>query len=125
MLRGAIDDTVGIVAELQAAGRRLYALSNWSAETFPIALERFPFLGWFDGIVISGEVGIAKPDARSFGHLMERYELRPDATVFIDDSPINVDAAAGLGMTGLLFTSATELRRDLVRLGLLAGSSAD
>ena len=101
-------------------GVRLYALSNWSAETFPVARPRYPFLESFDGIVISGEVKVAKPDPRIFRHLLDRYGLDPAATVFIDDSAANVRAAAAQGLVALRFEDAPTLRSDLVRLGLLA-----
>jgi 2-haloacid dehalogenase len=119
-LGDAIAPTVGILEELREAGVRLYALSNWSAETFPVARPRYPFLDWFDGIVISGEEKVAKPDPAIFRHLLDRYRLDPATTVFIDDSEANVRAAAAEGMTSLRFVDAATLRRDLRRLGLLA-----
>jgi len=119
MLAGPIDGTVAILQQLRDAGVPLYALSNWSAETFPIARGRFPFLDWFAGIVISGEVGSVKPDAEIFEHLADLYALDPRMTVFIDDSPGNVEAAGRLGFIALRFVDAPALRRDLVRLGLL------
>ena len=79
MLAGEIPGTVEVLAELRAAGTRLVALSNWSAEMFPVARERFDFLAWFEGIVISGEVGVNKPDRRIFGHLVERFGIEPAA----------------------------------------------
>ena len=97
MLTGEIPGTVDVLADLRAAGVRLVALSNWSAEMFPIARERFDFLAWFEGIVISGDVGVNKPDRRIFDHLAERFEIEPEAALFIDDSPANIDAARGLG----------------------------
>jgi 2-haloacid dehalogenase len=118
MLGGAIDGTVAILDELRVAGVRLLALSNWSAETFPVARRRFPFLAWFEGIVISGEVGAVKPDPRIFEHLIARYALEPAGTVFIDDSAGNVDAAARLGFVALRFADPGALRQDLARLGL-------
>jgi 2-haloacid dehalogenase len=119
MLAGPIEDTVAVLEELRATRVRLFALSNWSAETFPIARGRFPFLDWFEGIVISGEVGAIKPDARIFQHLVARYAIDPGAAVFIDDNGGNVEAAARLGFIGLRFVDARTLRRDMVRLGLL------
>ena len=107
------------LAELRAAGVRLIALSNWSAETFPVARERFDFLAWFEGIVISGEVGVNKPDRGIFEHLIERFGIEPAAALFIDDSSANVDAAATLGFRAIQFTDAAALRHELVRLGLL------
>ena len=119
-LGDAIAPTVEILEELRRTGVRLYALSNWSAETFPVARPRYPFLESFDGIVISGEVKLAKPDPRIFRHLLDKYSLDPAATVFIDDSAANVQAAAAQGLVALRFEDAPTLRNDLVRLGLLA-----
>ena len=116
---GPIAGTVEILAALRERGVPLYALSNWWAETFPIARARFDFLGWFDGIVISGELGVAKPDPRIFAHLLETYGLRADATVFIDDLPANVAAAAAAGMHPILFTDPVALRAALRELDLL------
>ena len=120
MMAGPIEGSVAILRQLRDAGVPIYALSNWSAETFPIARSRFPFLGWFAGIVISGEVGSVKPDAGIFEHLVDLYGLDPQVSVFIDDSPGNVEAAARLGFVALRFAGASALRRDLVRLGLLS-----
>ena len=118
-LGGPIAGTVEVLAALRERGVPLYALSNWWAETFPIARERFDFLGWFDGIVISGELGVAKPDPRIFAHLLETYRLRADATVFVDDLPVNVAAAAAAGMQTILFTDPAALRVQLRELDLL------
>lgn len=119
MLAGEVPGTVDVLADLRAAGVRLVALSNWSAETFPFARERFDFLAWFEGIVISGEVGVNKPDPRIFDHLAEQFGIEPAAALFIDDSSANVEAAKALGFHATQFTDATALRRELVRLGLL------
>jgi 2-haloacid dehalogenase len=124
MLGGAIDETVEVLRELQDRPVRLFALSNWSAETFPIARRRYPFLGWFDGIVISGEVGICKPDERVFRHLITRHAIEPETTVFVDDSNVNVEAARGLGMMAIPFTGGRELREELVQLGVLEAAAA-
>ncbi|WP_420455986.1 HAD family hydrolase [Rubrivirga sp.] len=118
MLGDAIAGTVEVLRELRDAGVPLYALTNWSAETFPIARERFAFLGWFRGIVVSGEVEMAKPDPGIFHHLADDFGLDPSDTVFIDDSPANVESARALGFHGVPFTSPDDLRRDLAALGL-------
>ena len=119
MLAGEIPGTVDVLAELRATGVRLVALSNWSAETFPLARERFDFLAWFEGIVISGHVGVNKPDRRIFEHLIAQFCIEPGAALFIDDSPANVEAASALGFCAIQFTDAIALRLELVRLGLL------
>ena len=119
MLAGAIPGTVDVLADLRAAGVRLIALSNWSAETFPVARERFDFLAWFEGIVISGDVGVNKPDRRIFEHLIEEFGIEPAAALFIDDSSANVDAATALGFQAVQFSDASTLRGELERLGLL------
>jgi 2-haloacid dehalogenase len=113
MLGDAIAPTVEILAELREAGVRLLALTNWSAR------PRYPFLEWFEGIVVSGEVRLAKPDARIFHHLIERHGLDPGTTVFIDDSIRNVEVARELGLIALHFQDAGSLRDQLVRLDLL------
>ena len=124
MLAGEIPGTVDVLADLRAAGVRLIALSNWSAETFPFARERFDFLAWFEAIVISGDVGVNKPDRRIFDHLAEQFGIEPAEALFIDDSSANVDAAKALGFRAIRFTDATALRRELTRLGLLADVQA-
>jgi 2-haloacid dehalogenase len=119
MMAGPIEGTVEILSELRARGTPLYALSNWSAETFPFAQRRFEFLSWFDGIVISGQINLIKPDPRIYQHLLETHALTAESTVFIDDAPHNVAGATAVGIHGLHFTDPARLRRDLVELGLL------
>lgn len=119
MLGGPIDGTVAILAELRAREVPLFALTNWSAETYPLALELYDFLGWFEAVVVSGRERLVKPDPAIFRLLCERHELSPEALVFIDDNPKNAAAAAALGMEGIHFTSPEVLRTDLTRLGLL------
>jgi 2-haloacid dehalogenase len=121
MLGGEIPGTVAVLAELRAAGVPLYALSNWSAETFRLTRGRFPFLEWFDGLVVSGEEGVTKPDRRIFELLIERFGLVPAATLFVDDSAANVTAARDLGLDAVRFRDAAGLRRDLAARGLLDG----
>jgi 2-haloacid dehalogenase len=118
MLAGEIPGSVTVLAELRAMDVRLVALSNWSAEMFPVALARFDFLSWFEGIVISGEVGVNKPDPRIFEQLIQKFEIEPATAVFIDDSPANIEAASRLGFRAIRFTDASGLRRELVRLGV-------
>jgi 2-haloacid dehalogenase len=119
MLAGPIQGTVEVLTDLQRAGVRLAAITNWSAETFPVAKQRYPFLGWFETIVVSGEEGIVKPDARIFRLVLERTGMRAASTVFVDDSPTNVAAATALGFTSILFRDPDALRAELETLGLL------
>lgn len=119
MLRDAIPETVEILAELRQRGHRLVALTNWSAETFPVARSRFEFLGWFEDIVVSGTERLVKPDPRIFRLALERNRLQAGATVFVDDLLPNVQAAAALGLDAVHFQGAGLLREALVRRGLL------
>jgi len=114
---GVIDGTVRLVEELHGAGVRLLALTNWSAELFPHARERFAFLRLFEAVIVSGEERLAKPDPRIFELLLTRHRLDPAGTVFVDDREVNVEAARAVGMTGLVFTDPDQLRRDLARVG--------
>jgi 2-haloacid dehalogenase len=118
-LAGLIDGSLAVLTELKDAGTTLYGLTNWSQETFPVARARYPWLGWFDGIVVSGEEKLVKPDPRLFQVLIDRYHLDPARLVYIDDSPANVEAAAKLGMDAIHFTDAAKLRAELVRRELL------
>jgi 2-haloacid dehalogenase len=118
MAAGPIDGAVDVLAELKAGGVRCLVLSNMEPTTFAARRDRFPFMSWFDGYVISGLEGVAKPDPRIFQILLRRYRLEPAATVFIDDSPANVEAARGLGLAAVRYTSAGELRNQLRSLGL-------
>ena len=118
-LNGSLDDSLEVVSELRAGGLPLYVISNWSSETWHHATERFDFLDWFDGLVISGLEGVAKPDPRIFHLACERHGITPERAVFVDDMAANVDSARGLGFHAIHFTDAAALRRQLAALGLL------
>lgn len=114
MLGGPIQPTVELLRELKADGRyRLLALTNWSAETFPKALELYDFLHWFEGIVVSGEEMTRKPFPEIYNILIERYALTPHKAVFIDDNLANVTAAQEAGLQGIHFKDAAQLRQAL------------
>lgn len=115
MIAGAVEGTVEILAELKRAGYPLYALSNWSAETYPHARRRFEFLSWFDRVVISGEIRLVKPRREIFDHLLEKIGRRAGECVFIDDSIANVNAAIDAGFDAIHFRSPEQLRGELVR----------
>jgi 2-haloacid dehalogenase len=113
-----VPGTGDVVRELHAAGVRLLALTNWSAELYPHAPRRFDVLALFEDVVVSGEVGLAKPDPRIYTLVAERAGLPPGRLVFVDDRRVNVDAARAAGMDGIVFTDAATLRRELRARGL-------
>ena len=119
MLAGPIEGTVAILAELMEAGHELHALTNWSAEKFPIARERYAFLDWFATILVSGETRLIKPDPRIFQLLLERIGHEAAACIYIDDSLKNIAAAAALGFDAIEFRSPETLRRALEDRDLL------
>lgn len=119
MMVGALEATVAVLAELKALGVPLYALTNWSAETFPFARARFAFLDWFRAILVSGEVGLIKPDRRIFELLAQTHGFALEHAVFIDDSPVNAGGATAAGLHGIHFTDAPALRGELAALGIL------
>lgn len=119
MIGDAHWDTVAIMDAMRQRGTRLYGLTNWSAEMFPHARRRFDFIDWFEGVVVSGEVGVRKPSPGIFVHLFSRYRFDPGEAVFIDDNAENVAAARALGLDSHLFTSAAGLRTELEAIGLL------
>jgi 2-haloacid dehalogenase len=119
-LTGTVPGTSAVVAELAKAGVRLLGLTNWSAETFPVAQRRFGILRRLEAIVVSGRERVAKPDPRLYRLLLDRYQVDPADAVFVDDNPVNCAAADDLGLTALRFTDADDLRVRLVGLGLLA-----
>ena len=119
MLRGEIAGTVAVLEELAARGRRLAALTNFSRETWPVARARFGFLGRFEHVVVSGEVGMVKPDPRIYRLAIDRCALEPARTVFVDDMAANVAAARAEGLHAVRFTTPERLRAELVGLGAL------
>ena len=118
-LGGPIDGTVEIFSRLKKKPYPIYALSNWSAETYPIAKERYPFLDWFDGEVISGRVKMVKPNAEIYHHLLESFGIEPEETLFIDDRQDNIEQAQKLGFHGFRFTDPMKLQEKLQNLRLL------
>jgi 2-haloacid dehalogenase len=113
-----LDGTVEILRELKAAGVRCFALSNWNADTFAMVEHHHEFLGWFDGVVLSGREGVTKPDPEIYRRLFRRHAVDPADAVFVDDSPANVDTARRLGMDAVLFTDPASARVALRERGL-------
>src|SRR5690606_9306060 len=117
MMRGPIDETVKILKEIRETGKfKLYALTNWSAETFPVALKRFEFLQWFDGRLVSGEERMRKPFVEFYQLLIGRFNINPNTSVFIDDNVRNLSAPEELGIHPIHFRSPDQLRQDLNKL---------
>ena len=123
MMAGPIAGTVDILAELREQEVPIYGLSNWSAETFAFAQRRFDFLQWFRAIFLSAEARLIKPDPRIFNSFCEKFDLRPEQIIYIDDLQHNVEAARTIGMAAIQFSDPASLREELVRFGLL-GSKA-
>jgi len=113
MVGGEIKGTPEVFYELKSLGFALYGLTNWSGETFPKVKHRFPFLNEFNGIVVSGDEKLLKPDPEIFKLLLSRYDLVPGETLFIDDNPVNVQAAFNLGLEAIRFETAGQLRNYL------------
>ena len=114
----AIAGTLALVRQLRASGYRTLALTNFPAETFRRTLARYPFLTEFEGIVVSGEEHLVKPDPEIYRRLCSRYGVEPARSVFIDDSAPNVAGAQNIGMHALRFSSPEKLRIDLATLGV-------
>ena len=114
MLGGEISGTVEILKQLKASRKfRIYGLTNWSAETFPIALKQFDFLKLFEGILVSGNEGIKKPDPAIYERMLERYQIERQTALFIDDSLRNVKSAEKTGIKSIHFTSPEALEKSL------------
>lgn len=120
MLGGPIDDTVEIFSELRNnTDKKIYALTNWSAETFPVALKKYDFLHWFDGLLVSGEEKTRKPFMDIYEKLLERFSINPESAIYIDDNKRNLYPAQELGMHIIHFTSPQQLREELHVLQVL------
>lgn len=117
-ISGTIDGTVQILNLLKMSGYRLVGLSNWSAETFPLMRERHEFIKWFEFILLSGEVGVNKPDRRIFESLLERLGIPASNCLLIDDSVKNIAAAQSLGFQTIHFSSPEQLSLELVEKGI-------
>jgi 2-haloacid dehalogenase len=112
MLKSDIPETVSILYKLKAK-YKIYGLTNWSAETFEIAYAKFPFFKEFDGIVISGQEKILKPDKKIYYRLLERYNLNAENTIYIDDNIDNIRTAEEIGMYSIHFENARKLENEL------------
>lgn len=120
MLGEPFHGTVEVFKQLKESKKyKIYALTNWSAETFPFAVARFDFLDWFDGVVVSGTEKMRKPAPEFYQVLLDRYNVKPEDALFIDDNYRNVLAAEKEGIKSIHFKSADELATELKELGIL------
>ena len=119
MLGGPIDETVELFRSIKSAEiYRTYALTNWSAETFPVALSKYDFLHWFDGRLVSGEEHTRKPFPDIYELLVNRFSIQPSTAVYIDDNVRNLGPAADLGFATIHFQSPAQLQKSLSELGV-------
>jgi 2-haloacid dehalogenase len=119
MLAGEVSDNVRVLRGLKQAGQRTYAITNFSREKFALARLHYDFFDLFDGIVVSGEEGLLKPDQRIFQRFLERYRLKAQQCIFIDDNNSNVAAACSLGMAGIHYQESLDLMRALAECGVM------
>ena len=118
-IQGSIHGTVEILQSLRHAKQhRLYALTNWSAETFPWAQEKFEFLNWFEGVVVSGIEKTRKPFPDFYHILLNRYAIVPGEALFIDDNLKNIETARTLGIDGIHFQGPELLAKELSKRGI-------
>jgi 2-haloacid dehalogenase len=120
MLKGEIEGTVKVLEKIKdREDIKLYALTNWSHETFPVALKRFEFLQWFHGRLVSGEEKMRKPFVEIYELLLKRYNINPETAVYIDDNERNLKPAKELGLYTIHFKSPHQLEEEFIRLNIL------
>lgn len=120
MLGESIQGTVDLLKQcVDSPALKVVALTNWSAETFPIALKKFDFLQWFEGIVVSGEEMTRKPFPDIYQITLKRFDLKPEQSLFIDDNKRNIEAAKALGIRCIHFSSPQQLEKELKKLNVL------
>ncbi len=119
MLGYAHEDTLVILKKLvDNPNYRVLALTNWSGETWPKAITKFPWLQWFEGILVSGDENMRKPFASIYNLMLDRYQINAEEAVFIDDSYANVQGCEAVGITGVHFKNAPTLEIQLRTLGI-------
>lgn len=119
MVSGPVPGGFELLGEIHARKHRLTGLSNWNGETFADMRALFPLLGLFEGVTVSGEVGLAKPDPAIYRHHQDRFGLDTARTVFIDDNRLNIEAARAMGWRTVHFADAASARAALVEIGIL------
>lgn len=119
MLGYTHDGTLAILKKLvDNPDYRVLALTNWSGETWPKAIAKFPWLQWFEGILVSGDEGMRKPFPEIYELMLSRYSITANEAVFIDDSKANIVGCEAVGIKGIHFTNAPTLEVKLRTLGI-------
>jgi len=120
MLGGVIEGTLDILTRLKESGNyKIYALTNWSAETYPVAAERYEFLSWFEGVLVSGAEKMKKPDPKFYQLMLDRFDIEPSQAIFTDDNLRNVKAARAMGIQTIHFQNAAQLEEEMRAMGLV------
>ncbi|MDO5522815.1 MAG: HAD family phosphatase [Bacteroidia bacterium] len=118
MLGGEIIENTRLIKPLSEK-YNTYGLTNWSAETIPVAMQRYDFFSHLKGIVVSGDEKLVKPDPKLYYILLDRFNLNPEETLFIDDNPHNIDTAKLLGFNTIHYTQDVNLKERLTEMGVL------
>ena len=118
-INGPVHETVDILKQIKESGKyKLYALTNWSAETFPWAYDNFEFLHWFEGIVVSGVEKSRKPFPEFYEILFNRYKIDRSRAIFIDDNIKNVNGARAVGLETIYFQTPAQVKQELIQKGI-------
>jgi len=118
MLGGEISENVRLLNPLNEK-YKLFGLTNWSGETFPIALKKFSFFEVFQGIIVSGDEKMVKPDKEIFYLLLDRYQLEAKNSLFIDDNIENINSAKEIGFHTIHFNNGTDVENEMRQMKLL------
>ncbi|MEL6720029.1 MAG: HAD family phosphatase [Bacteroidota bacterium] len=120
MLNGPIQGTLDILKRLKESKQyKIYGLTNWSAETYPIAQKHYEFLSWFEGVLVSGEEKMKKPDPKFYQLLLDRFEIESSEAVFTDDNLRNVKAARAMGIPTIHFQNPAQLEEEMKAMKLV------
>lgn len=121
MLTGTYEDSIDILNRIHTQNHhQLFALTNWSAELFPIALQRYPFLQIFEDIVVSGAIKMRKPYPEIYQYSLKQFKLKAENAMFIDDNLRNVEAARKEGIESIHFLNPKQLEQELIKFGVLS-----
>ena len=113
MIGGEVEGTASLIKRLKAAGYRVFGLTNWSMETYPLIRDSYEVFSLFEGVVVSGEEHLLKPDEKIYRCLLERYSLEAAESVFLDDNADNVAGAEAVGMEAVRFVDAQQAEAEL------------